>query len=157
MFCPNETQRPIGALTNADSRRDIYFKLRPLAPTADTQRAAIQTRAIQIARNRERLRQFAGTVREAVGRTVPLASGHHLIEATQRLERANQHAPGHSLAIRNHIQAFVHAVDEVHVRTAGRTEYHFGPRSKAARGVGRQVVEPEIGFRLDQHPGRFAV
>src|SRR6478609_7202387 len=64
MLGPNKAQRPIAALTNAYARRNVYLELRPLAPTPDTQRAAIQTRAIRIARNRESLRQFTRTVRE---------------------------------------------------------------------------------------------
>lgn len=141
MFSPNEAQWPVAALTDTDTRRDVYFKLRPLAPAPNAQGAAIETRAIQIPRYCERLRQFTRTVRKSHGWTIPVAPLSHLLQPAQRLERADQYASGHSLTIRNDIQALMHPVDKVNVSSSGWPEYHSGAGSKAARSVGGEIVE----------------
>lgn len=64
MLGPNEAQRQVGALSNANTRCDSNLKLRPFAPAADAQRTAIEPRSIEIASNGERLRQFPRTVRQ---------------------------------------------------------------------------------------------
>jgi len=132
MIGPHKTERPISALADTDARRDAYLKLRRLAPTTDAQRTAIQARSVMIASDRKRLGQFAGTVREADRRAVPLTPSDHLIEPTQRLERPDQDTVRRSFPASDHVQAFMHAVDEINVGSARGPEYHPSTRSKAA-------------------------
>ena len=132
MIGPYKTERPISTLADTNARRDTYLKVRRLAPTTDAQRAAIQARSVMIASDRKRLGQFAGTVREADRRAVPLAPSDHLIQPTQRLERPDQDTVRCSFAASDYIQAFMHAVDEINVGSPGGPEYHTSTRRKAA-------------------------
>ena len=115
MIRPNKTERPIAALADTNTRRDIDIKPRRLAPTADTQRTAVQTRPVTIARNRERLRQFARTVRKPAGRTIPGAPYATICSSPHKGSSARIRRIRHSLASRDYIQAFMHAVDEVNI------------------------------------------
>jgi hypothetical protein len=62
MLGPNEAQRPVATLSNANARCDSNLEPRPLAPTPDTQRAAIEPRSVEITGDGERLRQFPRAV-----------------------------------------------------------------------------------------------
>ena len=157
MLRPNEAQRPVATLTNANARRDSNLELRLFAPATDPQRAAIEPRSIEIARNCERLRQFPGAVRQPDWRTMPIAPACHFLDSAQGLEGADQNAARRSLAVGYHVQAFMHAVDEINVGPPGRSEYHLSTWSKAARSMGGEIVRPEIRLRFHQHACRFAV
>ena len=157
MLGPNEAQRQVATLSNADARCDCNLESRPFAPATDTQRAAIEPRSIETASNGERLRQLPRTVSQSDWRTVPIAPALHFLHSAQRLEGADQNAPRRSLAVGYHVQAFMHAVNEINVRPAGRPEYHMSTWSKAARSVSREIVRPEIRLCFHQHARRFVV
>ncbi len=57
----------------------------------------------------------------------------------------------------DHVQALVHAVDEVDVGVTGRPEHDSGALGQAARSMGGDVGEAEVGFGFDNHAGGFSV
>ena len=69
--------------------------------------------------------------------------------ASDRLGGPNQHAAWQAFAINSHVQAVVHAVDEVDVERSGRSPERLVAASASAEGVRRRVLESEIGLRLD--------
>lgn len=72
----------------------------------------------------------------------------HLIDAAHGLQRANQHATRRAVGFRDQVQAFVHAIDEVHVGMAGRPEDNARSRGQAPRGMRREVAQPQICLDL---------
>lgn len=157
MLGPYKAQRPVATLRDANARCDSNLELGPFAPATDTQRAPIEPRSVEIAGNGKRLRQFPRTVRQSNGRTMPVAPVRHLLDSAQGLECADQNAARRSFAVSYHVQAFMHAVDEVNVGPSGRPEYHLGAWSKAAGGVSGEIVSPEICLGFHQHARRFTV
>ncbi len=57
----------------------------------------------------------------------------------------------------DHVQALVHAVDEVNIGIARRSEHDSGALGQAARGMGGDVGEAQIGFGFYYHAGGFSV
>lgn len=57
----------------------------------------------------------------------------------------------------DHVQALVHAIDEINVGIAGRSEHDSGALGQAARGMGGDVGKAEIGFGFDNHAGGFSM
>ena len=74
--------------------------------------------------------------------------------ALHRLEAAHQHRRRDALRLGDHVEAVVHAVDQVHVGAAGRAEEHLGARGAPLGGVAGQVVLTDIGLGLDDAPDR---
>jgi hypothetical protein len=149
---PNESQRPIRTLANADARGDRNSKRRFLAPLANGKAAAIETSAIVLARDGQSLRQLAGTIGEAAIGTAPASSRTHFIEAAKRFERANQDGTRTAVVLGDDVQAFMHAIDEVDVRSTGGAEQNSCAFRETACGVRGQVIEPKISFGFDDHP-----
>ena len=65
--------------------------------------------------------------------------------------------PGLPVRLGYQVQAFVHAVDEVDVRMAGRSEDHARAIRDAAGGVRRQIVAAQVRLCFDDPARRFAV
>jgi hypothetical protein len=119
---PDEAQRPVRALADADARSDGDLELRLLTPSPYYESSAIQPAAVLTTRNRKSLSQFAGTIGQAADCAPPVAPLMHSFEARQGLQRADQNTPGVPFPVCHDIQAFVHAVDEIHVGSAGWSE-----------------------------------
>jgi hypothetical protein len=81
----------------------------------------------------------------------------HPLQPGHRLQRAQQHAPRRAVRLGHQVEAFVHAVDEIHVGVPGRPEDHARARREAAGGVRGQIAAAGVGFRLDDDAGGLAV
>ena len=132
MFRPDEAEGPIDALADADAGSCGHWEFGASAPLTDGERTSIKTEAVLSASDGEGLRQLTGSVRETLGRPMPLTPFLHEREPGERLQRANQHASGCSDNIRYDIETFMHAVDQVNVRSAGGPEDNFGAWSHTA-------------------------
>src|SRR5262245_8535179 len=58
-----------------------------------------------------------------------------------------------AIEVRHHIEAVVHAVDEVDVDMAGRPEHDACPRRTPPRRVRREIVRPHVRLHLHDPPG----
>jgi len=74
------------------------------------------------------------------------AEARHGLEPFDGLEGADEHAAGLAGWLAGEVQAVVHAVDEIDVGEAGRTEEDGVAGGFADEGVGGWVVEAEVGF-----------
>lgn len=112
------------------------------------QRTGDQIGAIELARDAHGEREFAGAGREifdaARGRTAAAHDG----ESREGLERADQYASGLTLGLAYKIQTFIHAVDEIDVGVAGRTENNARSIGEAAPAVGGAIIDAKICFHL---------
>ncbi len=107
---------PIRGVTRI-SKRDF------IALASNLQCPARQVGAVLPARDSHRQREFAGSrsqVFDALGRRTTPPHGR---DSGQRFERADQNAPRLAFFFGHKVQALVHAVDEVHVSVAGRSEH----------------------------------
>ena len=66
---------------------------------------------------------------------------------------ADEDAAGSAVGLGDEVEAFVHAVDEIDVGTAGRAVDDAGAGGDAAGGVGGFVVHSEVGFHFDDGGG----
>jgi hypothetical protein len=152
-----EAQRPVGAVGDADAWGCLHFDWRLGARAAHLERAGDQIGAVELASDAHGERQFAGPRRQvlnAMGGGPPAAHGG---ESRERLQRANQDASGLALGLAHEIQTFIHAVDEVDVGMAGRTENHARAIGEAAPGMGSAIIGPKIRFHLDNAAGGRAM
>ena len=67
----------------------------------------------------------------------------------QWFEGADQHAAGNAFRLAGDIEAGMQAVDEVHIRVAGRAPQNGVARGTAREGMRGRVIHAEIGFRFD--------
>lgn len=81
----------------------------------------------------------------------------HFFDAGNRFERANENAAGLTFSISHHIEALVHAVNEVDISAAGRSEQDPRALGITPRGVSSQVVEAEVGLGFNNHAGRLSM
>jgi len=73
------------------------------------------------------------------------------VDSRTRLERAYQNRLRLTFSPSHEVQAVVHAIREVDVGVARRSEHHLrARRAPAAGGMGSQVVRPQVGLDLDQ-------
>lgn len=154
---PEKAQRPINTFPDADARRNGNLKVGPLFPNTNGQLTFVQTLAIMLACNGERLGELSRAVGEAFYRAPPLAALIHLIQAAQWLKRANEHTAWRAFLVSHDVQAFVHTVDEVDVGVSRRAEQYFSAFGNSSRGVCRQIAESEVCFGFDNHAGSFAM
>ena len=86
------------------------------------------------------------------------AEERHGCEPFDGLEGADEHAAGLAGRLAGEVKAVVHAVDEIDVGEAGRTEEDGVAGGFADEGVGGWVVEAEVGFDFRDASGEaFAV
>ena len=76
---------------------------------------------------------------------------HHL-DALRRLQCANQHSFGKTLLSGHDIKAVMHAIGEINVGIAARTEHHGVALGLAAKGMAGLIVLA-IGLGFDDNPG----
>ena len=69
---------------------------------------------------------------------------------------ADQDASRAALRLGDHVQALVHAVDEVHVGVAGLAEHHASAGSDAAPGMRCAILKAQVGFRFDDVGRRWS-
>ena len=81
------------------------------------------------------------------------ASPLHPWNSFQRLHGPDQNASRTAFRFGHHIQALVHAVDEIHVGMAGRAEHHAGARCNTAPGVRSAILQTQVGFGFDNAAG----
>jgi hypothetical protein len=87
-----------------------------------------------------------------------MAEAGHGVEACDGLEGADEDAAGLAVWEAGEIQTEVHAVDEVDVGEAGRSEEDGVACGLTGEGVGGGVVEAEVGFDFEDAAGEvFAV
>jgi hypothetical protein len=67
----------------------------------------------------------------------------------ERLCRPDEDAACDAGTVHGHIEAVVHAVDEVDVEGTGRPEERLGTRCRAAEDVGGRITLAEVGLSLD--------
>jgi len=103
------------------------------------------------------LRQLAGTIRQAAGGAVPISPRAHLFKTAERFECPDQNATGTALVISHHVQALVHAIDEIDIRPPGGAEQNFGALGQTARGMGREIINAEVGLRFDDSSSGFVM
>ena len=154
---PDEAQRPIGALTNPNPRRYRYIEIRFVAPRANSKWTTVQANAIVFACDGKSLRQLGRPIGQAARSACPRPPGTHFGKAAHGLKRSNQNATGMPYAIRHDVEAFVHAVDEIHISTAGRSEQHFCSFGKTVRGMSGEITGAEVSFGFNDHPCRLIV
>ncbi|MCU1294961.1 MAG: hypothetical protein JWP08_3811 [Bryobacterales bacterium] len=157
MSGPNEAQWPVGALRDAHARRGLDTEIRCFAPAPDGQFAFVETRAVLCAGDRQSLRQLARPVSQTGCRTFPVPALVHSGKSRQRFDRSDQDAACSAFRLGHHVQAFVHAVDEIDVSTARRTEDDLGALCEAPGRVRGEVAFPEVGFGFHNHPGSVAM
>lgn len=68
---------------------------------------------------------------------------------------SNQHGGGKLLPLRDHVEAVIHAVDEIHVGEAGRAVEHVGSFRSPFRGMAGLILRPDIGFDFNDFAGEF--
>ena len=157
MSGPHKSQRPVGTFTNSDTRGDGDVEIRTFAPPAYRKRSRIETSAVLLTRDGESLRQFSGPVCQPANRAVPFSTRAHLFQAAGRFECTDENTAGIAFAVGHYVQAFVHAIDEIHICSTRRAEQNFGAFGNPPRGVRSQVVETEIGLRLHDRSRGIAV
>ncbi len=148
MALPDETQRPIHALRNSNAWGNGNREGRFFTPGAYGGIAFVEPGPILLPGNRQRLREFAGTVCQTCYGATPLAAFKHFGDARNWFERPNENTAGLPFSIGNHIKAFVHTVDEIDVGAAGRPKQDPGALGTAAGCVSSQVLQTEIGLGL---------
>ncbi len=139
---------------NADPHARARHDGSPRAPWAsirDPQRPPHQVEPVVRTRESEGTRQVAGPARKSLGGERTTARAHE-IDPALGIDRPQQHGPGNRAALRHHVEAEVHSVDEVDVGVSGRTEHDGVPRSLSAVAVTGRVLGAPIGLRLDDDP-----
>ncbi len=101
-------------------------------------------------------RAWPDRCRAQLSRRDAAARGAHRGDARDRRERAQQHRGAFALIAADRVRAPVHAVGEVHVQMAGRTEHRGVAGGRAPVGVARRVVGPEVRLDLDDAPAAGA-
>ena len=98
------------------------------------------------------LRRSGAEVRilEALRRDSRRAAASHLFQTRHGLQGSDQTRRRHALRIRNHVEAPVHPVHEVHVGVAAIQPHgRVSLRPSAAVAVGGLVLDAEVGLDLD--------
>lgn len=131
----NEPQRPIGAMPDADPRRHLNLR-RPQPRIANLNFAA-----------RHKYRHAVLNPRDPEGPRQSPRPGH-------ARHSPDQHATRRTVRFRHDVQAFVHAVDQVHIRTPRRAKNNACPRRYSPRGMRRPVVGAKIRFHLHNRSRR---
>ena len=57
----------------------------------------------------------------------------------------------------DHVHAVIHAIDEIDIGMARRTEHHLRPFRESPGRMGGEVVRPEVRLHLDNPADAFAV
>ena len=138
------------ALAGRDPRRAGA----PLA-SQHLDRAVDQRAPVEREPDPERLGELAGPRAELALATHP-AAGAHLVDAVERLERADQDRRPDALLLRNGVQERMHAVGEVDVGVAGRPEQRPRARREPGEGVAGRLLHV-VALGLDDPPGGPAV
>ncbi len=108
---------------------------RPLDP----QRGLPQADAVQLSIYMHGAAEQPGAVRRVV-------------DARDRLQRADQHGVRNAGGGSHDVQAVPEAIDEVDICMTGRPEHHFRALRAAARGMRRQIARSLVGLGLDDPP-----
>src|SRR6185436_13061532 len=120
---------------------------------AEPQRAArAQVNAVETAIDVHGFRQPAGAARK-VGEAMHAAAGLHDRHAIDRLERAQEHASADAWTLPRHVDAKMHAVDEVDVGVAAAQEQRAIPIRLADVGMAAGVTG-DVGLGFDDAPAR---
>ena len=148
-----EAQRTIGGASDTNAWRDHNFGdcEGVLADLKGGRRVGQVSAIVQASRNTESLAEATGAGgqgrRFCIGREP--AVGRHGGKSFQRLESANEDAAGLALRLTGDVQTGIHAVDEVDVRMAGRSEEDLSTRCAACSGVSGGVIDAEVSLRFD--------
>ena len=84
---------------------------------------------------------------------LPRPASRHQVDTLQRKDASDQHGSRKAIRFGHHIQAIVHAVDEIDVREASGAVH--GPVALGASvcGVAGQIIFADISLDLDDAPG----
>jgi hypothetical protein len=153
----HESQGPICAVSDPYAGRGFDLKRRFLAKAAHLQWAFYQIRAVELARDAHRERQFARAGCQVFHAPGDRTAAVHGSKARQRLQRPDQNAARHAHRLSDKIQTFIHAVNEVDISVAGRAEDDARAIGNAAPGVGSAIADTEICFHFHDSSRRAAV
>src|SRR5579864_2404585 len=148
-----ESQRPIGAMPDADAGGNADAQRFWKRGRVNRQGAFCKIGSVVAAAYAQSQRQLARTIGQIFDAARSGSAPLHARDSLQRFHGAEQNASGAAFRLGHHVQALVHAVDEVHIGVAGLAEQHARARSDAAPGVRRPVLETQVGFRLDDPAG----
>lgn len=81
----------------------------------------------------------------------------HKRQTGEGFQCADQCATGCAVGIGHNVEAFVHAVNQIHIGIAGGTENHFCAPGQTAGGVRGEVAGTEVGFGFNNHASGFGV
>ena len=131
---------------NADPRRRCNID-GSVATVFKIQAASSQIKTVLFASQAERATELTGSVEELM---LLVAGGPslHEIKPLYRLRRPEQYGGGLPAGLSHEIQTIIHAVNEVDIAHAGRTEHHSVSIRPAPRGVTGRVIPADIGLDL---------
>jgi hypothetical protein len=148
VIAPPESQRPVRPCAGVgDADAGASGDPRRVRVGGDVQLPAREILAIVSTIEAEREGQLAW----------PAADRWIVWKPDQRRDRSYQHRlavtgrPGHD------VEHLMDAVAQVHVADAAGAEHHRRASGRAEPGVAREVVGPDVGLGLDDHPGAAAV
>ena len=155
-----EPKGPVRATRDADARSSGDAIGRKHLTGTEPERRAVKAVSIAVTRDAEGSGETGGPAAERRIRELLLpgeATCAHVLDASDRLERADQHSGRKSALIRDDIEAPVNAVDAVDVRDSGLTEHRLVARgaTDAKRGVRGVVVRSYVRFGFDDPAARF--
>ena len=133
----DEPERPVGTVADADARGDGDFGGAE-AVVVDGERAG-------------GVEDGEGVVGAGDAEVAGEAAG-----AGDARDAADEDAAGGAIGLGDEVEAFVHAIDEIDIRAAGRAVDDAGAGGDAAGGVGGFVVHAEVGFDFDDGGGEGA-
>jgi len=136
-------------MPNADSRRNADANGLGRVRRVNGQGACSEVGSIFAAADAESQGKLTWAVCQILNAASCRTPAPHASNAFERLERADQNAAGTALRFRDYVQAFIHAIDQVHVRMARLAEQHAGPRSNATPGMRRPILQSQVSFGFD--------
>ncbi len=137
---------PRAGIVDVDARRAPYF---PRRSVEQEQLVAREIASVVVARDAQRLAQFAGPVGEKARIGGKVATCGHDIQAEDRLERTNQHGVRLAFARDHDIEGPTDSVKQIDVRAPRWTEHRFGSFGASARAVRRLIERAAVGLALD--------
>jgi hypothetical protein len=152
MVFPDEAQRPIPALADADARRSSDLEDGLLTPFPNRKVSPVQPYPILRARHGQRLRELARAICQTNRGSFPFPTFVHLFDSGKRLERPDEHR-ARSFLIGDYVQALMHTVNEVNIRAASGAEQHFGALRETSGSMRGQITQAKIRFGLNDHAG----
>ena len=144
-------------MRDAYAGRHFDFDYRLGLGAAYLERAGGKIHSVLLSGDTHRQRQFAGTIGQILNAFRGGTAAAHGGDSSDRFQGANQDTAGLADRLRDEVQAFVHAVDEIDVGVAGLIEHYAGAIGDAAPGMSGAVVDAQVGFHFDDSSGSFSM